>query len=672
MVSAAEHAGNLRISTAEELATEYVAAISAGERVDRATYRARLADEHERAAFDELVHGAERAGRSLPRTLGEGTLLSNRYRILHQIDEGGMGRVFAALDERLERKVAVKVLVPQNVGQKDPEELFLKESKLLASLQHPNIVSVHEVGRDGDIAYIVMDLVDGTSLARVIENARDELGRKSRASATSTTGSVVPKEGALLEHAIAKRVPDGRPNLVERDWYASVARIMLEIARTIEAAHGLRVIHRDLKPSNVMLLGGGNPIVLDFGLAGSSDLKPGNVTQGLYGSVAYLAPEQAHKNQVGMDPRTDVYQLGLILYEMLTLQRAFPGTAIGEVLGRVKDGVFTPPRKRNPAVPRDLDAICMMALELDPARRYASARGLREDLERSIGGKEVPHAVRSNRWRALARATRIQLRHHPWSMGSAAVVAASLLVWFFSARINAGDIERIKTNSDRELHRQTAELRTLAMGPVMTCFRVPDSSEHARTADVSSLPSIRIQNGDPVEPGDYLGLSVATSLPQHLYVLSLFSTGDGRRFIAPMSPCRKEEVMTAKPKSPKEPWAFAVPHGTTDVVCTRIDAAGSPNKMEGLILIIGSDVQPDFEQWMDELALRGGGHGVLEADAWALYADPPVTRGVPIPSVPLATRARTFGQLKAVAESSDDYIDGLGLTYRKLEWPVHR
>lgn len=564
MARTAEHEGNQAVPSPEELAVEYIARLSSGDPGEKQGFLARLPDDAARREFETLIRGAERVERSLPRALAAGTELSRRYRILSEIGSGGMGRVFSAVDQHLGRKVAIKVLSSQNMGQQDLEELFLKESKLLASLQHPNIVSVHESGRDGDLAYIVMDLVDGTSLSDVIEGARKEL------KATSKGDRLSPQNGLLLERAIGRKAPDGRPNLIDAaDWYASVARVMLEVARTIEAAHGLRVIHRDLKPGNVMLLGGGNPVVLDFGLAGSSDLKPGTVTQGLYGSVAYLAPEQAHSNQVGMDPRTDVYQLGLIFYELLTLQRAFPGIAIGEVLGRVKDGVFPAPRKVNPAVPRDLESICMMALELDPARRYESAKALRQDLERCVAGTAVPIALRSNRWRALSRSARIQARRHPVHVGVAgmALVAIAITGIFVMRPAPAPQVLspffRLNPDEGRE---------------------VPLPKDHP-----------------VVEAGDTLGLNVKSGRSTYVYTLSVYGREGVQRYIAPWR--------TASPEDPERmfstagDWGLPVEPGEQKVLCTRIDA-GENNKYEGLLVLSSPVRSPELEEWMTELYKR--------------------------------------------------------------------
>jgi serine/threonine protein kinase len=617
-----------------DVAAEYLAARAAGEPVELGQYLARSSDPAQRAEIERLVADAQLAQRELPRLLTEGTLIAGQYRIQRELapGTGGMGRVFEAWDQKLERRVALKVLSSVHIGRREIEELFQRESRLLASLQHPNIVAVHDTGRDGDLAYIVMDLVDGTSLSDVIERARKEL------QAHTPSGPVIPRDGRLLERAIEKRLPGGRTNLVDAgDWYASVARIVLELARTIEAAHSVDVIHRDIKPGNVMLLGGGNPVVLDFGLAGSMATAQGVVTQGLYGSFAYLAPEQAQSNTVGVDPRTDVYQLGLLLYEMLTLRRAFPGTEIGNVLARVKDGVFPRPRHLNPAVPRDLESICMMALELDPARRYASARALREDLERHVHGREAPIAVRSELWRSISRTSRYFLRRHRWRVAAAAMVLIGVSVW-------------LKTRDDMK--------HSLAAAPVLSAFRLA----------ITGGSKSPISDGDSVFLGDTLGFTVSTVQPQYVYALSVFQTEEGARYFKPMKLYPRERLHDKELPEPLA-WFAEAKTGQSDFVCTRVE----PNKAEGLLVIAGPESRSALDDWMERLkaqALNNPSGGVPGAVARKSPTSPPVSRGGDIGGMSESERARYGEDLVTGWHTKGQQVELPGLRLLKLECPV--
>lgn len=548
----------------EDLAAEFLDRRSAGEPADESAFLGRLPDDAAREEFLALIAAAGCAERGLPRAVTGGTLLAGRYRILEPIGTGGMGRVFSAVDEKLGCTIAVKLLEPLSQGNREREELFQKESRVLAELKHPGIVAVHDAGRDGAYTYIVMDLVLGTALADVLDKARSQLVLGARGN------RLPPRDGTLLTRAIGRAVPDGRGDLIEpRDWYRSCARILLEITRTLEAAHGKKVVHRDLKPANVMLQGGGNPVVLDFGLAGSPDLSTGAVTEALYGSVCYLAPEQARSQKVGMDPRTDVYQIGLVLYEMLTLRRAFPGNAIGEVLQRVEAGFYELPRKVDPSVPRDLEAICTMALEVSPERRYAGAREMREDLERWLEGR-APLASRSAQWRTLARTTRYTARRHPVLAAAAAVVLAlglGAIVW------RGGEEAR----------------------PSLRPYRFD-----LQAGEPVLLPP----QGSEIHPREWLGVNIDNAEETHVWALSVFGKeGEERR----VSPWRAAFPSHSRPSDdPDEPWELLVPPSKSsagwNLLCTQMAADAEPGSLEGLLVFASPRYVPEMEQWMQTLS----------------------------------------------------------------------
>ncbi|MFN0008882.1 MAG: serine/threonine protein kinase [Planctomycetota bacterium] len=555
----------------DDLAAEFLALRSSGETADESAFLGRLKNDAARKEFQGLIAAAGCAERGLPRAITGGTLLAGRYRILETMGEGGMGRVFSAVDEKLGCQVAVKLLNPLSQGNREREELFQKESRVLAELKHPGIVAVHDAGRDGSYMYIVMDLVHGSSVGEVLDKARSHLVLGARGN------KLPPRDGSLLTRAIGRPVPDGRGDLVEpKDWYRSCAKILLEIARTLEAAHGKKVVHRDLKPQNVMLQGGGNPIILDFGLAGSPELSTGMVTENLYGSVCYLAPEQASSQKIGMDPRTDVYQLGLILYEMLTLRRAFPGQAIGEVLQRIGAGFYELPSKVDPRVPRDLEAICTMALEVKPERRYAGARELREDLGRWLEGR-APIASRSAHWRSLVRTTRYTARRHPVLSAAAAVVLAlgvGFVIW------SGGE----------------------ASGTVLRPFRFNEA-----TAEKKMLP----ETGAEVREGEWLCVNHKNSRENWVYTLSQFGAVGEERQVMPWKTSFTDDPNRAlQPKLPGESWGLRVPptegEEGGDLLCTKILQDSAPGTIEGLIVLASPVQRPDIELWMDTIAANKG------------------------------------------------------------------
>ncbi len=281
----------------------------------------------------------EAAGASLPRSFGD-------YELIEEIARGGMGVVYRARQRSLNRRVAVKLL---HFGpQASPEQVrrFRTEATAAASLQHPNIVAIHEVGVQQGEQYLVMDLVDGPNLARF---AKDQPLPPTRA-----------------------------------------ADYLETVARAIHYAHERGILHRDLKPSNVLIGTDGQPRVTDFGLAkrmgGDSSLT---LSGQVLGSPSYMPPEQAGTGRGKVGRHSDVYALGAMLYHALVGRPPFVGEGLNQTLDQVFHHEPVPPRVLNPAVPRDLETICLKCLEKEPARRYPTAQALASDLGRFLRDEPV-------------------------------------------------------------------------------------------------------------------------------------------------------------------------------------------------------------------------------------------------------------------------------------------
>lgn len=263
-----------------------------------------------------------------------------RFTLVREIGRGGMGAVFEAQDNELGRRVALKFLRARGLSSL---QRFQVESRTLARLQHPNVVSVHEVGElDGGV-FLVMDFVDGESIDHLV-------GR----------GPLDPREAV---------------------------RIAREVALALEHCHSHDVLHRDVKPGNVLLAKDGRVLLTDFGVAKELDSSR-DLTQtgGMVGTPAYMAPEQALGRREAVDARSDVFALGATLFEMLV---GAPPLAELNLPLRILDGTPEAPSKKRPELDADLDAICLKCLQPDSGLRYSSALALREDLDRYLDGQSV-------------------------------------------------------------------------------------------------------------------------------------------------------------------------------------------------------------------------------------------------------------------------------------------
>lgn len=313
------------------------------------------------------------------------------FRLLREVGRGGMGVVYEAEQLSLGRRVALKVL--PFAATMDPRHLqrFHNEARAAASLDHPHIVKVHAVGQERGIHYYAMQFIDGQTLAQLI----DQQGGGSddaKASEPTEDYSPNPDDNASAETE-TKEVVQARKSTHASNhgkaYFDNVARIGIQAAEALEHAHALGIVHRDIKPGNLMLDGKGEVWVTDFGLARVETDAGLTMSGDLLGTLRYMSPEQAFAKHGLMDHRTDVYSLGVTLYEMLTLQPALQGNDRQEILQKISNEDPKNPRSFNKSIPVDLETIVLKAMSKEPKDRYTSAKEMAEDLRSYLQRKPI-------------------------------------------------------------------------------------------------------------------------------------------------------------------------------------------------------------------------------------------------------------------------------------------
>ncbi len=348
----------------------------------------------------------ERFSRSTPLHFNDAI---GSFSINREIGRGGMGVVYEATEAILNRRVALKVLPPAALMDDLQIRRFRNEAAAAAQLVHPNIVPVYSVGSDRGVYFYAMQLIEGQNIAQVIGSIRERVSSNAHAKhavetprAIGTTQRVTetpqpaPRSSSEsssikqhMEEDFAAIVSSRRsPHRCQR-LFKSIAALGRDAAQAIHHAHDIGIVHRDIKPSNLLLDDKGKIWITDFGLAQIRDNPVGTGTGDILGTLRYMSPEQASGRKFLVDHRTDIYSLGITLYELLSLKPAFSGSGAKEIIRQVTFEDPTALRQVNSNIPVELETIISKAIAKNPVDRYSSAAALAEDLDRFCNDQPI-------------------------------------------------------------------------------------------------------------------------------------------------------------------------------------------------------------------------------------------------------------------------------------------
>jgi serine/threonine protein kinase len=377
------------------------------------------------------------------------------FRIVREVGRGGMGVVYEAEQISLRRRVALKVL--PFAAAMDPRHLqrFKNEAQAAACLHHTNIVPVFGVGSDRGVHYYAMQFIDGQPLSAFIDEMRHGPKASPSQEVTREYTPTSPEPAAPAAETVTRAAASTVVAPRDKAYFRQVAEWGIQAAEALEYAHQMGIIHRDIKPANLLLQGnprasatGGRVWIADFGLA-HCQANPGmTMTGDIVGTLRYMSPEQALANRVVIDHRTDIYSLGVTLYEQLTLQVPFGGENRQELLRQIAFDEPASPRRINKSIPEELEIIALKAIEKNPGDRYATSQELADDLRRFLNHE----TIRARRAGVMWRFLKWSRRHPAFTASALAALTAAILVlsggigWVVNDRATRAKVTETEVN----------------------------------------------------------------------------------------------------------------------------------------------------------------------------------------------------------------------------------
>jgi len=423
------------------------------------------------------------------------------YQVVREIGRGGMGRVFEAWDINLDRRVALKVLPDSLLNKEKSLKRFVQEAKIAGKLHHQNIVPIYELGFRDEKPYFSMEFVEGETLDKILDRLRPDLQNsdeskdiiwqrissisdlfcleKCSTTALTDVNDKAPEEPTTEAPSTQT---DFHVHEINHKYCLRLADAFASAAEGIHHAHRQKIIHRDLKPSNLILDKSGQLRVLDFGLARIEGMETLTISGQLLGTPLYMSPEQAQRTKIPLDHRTDIYSLGVTLYEMLTWRPPFRGKSHQDTMSQIITRDPPPLRRLNRDIPKDLETITLKCLQKDPKHRYATCEALAQDLRRFVSG----NPIEARPLRAWERFSRMACRRK----GLVAGISSVILILVISAMFIS---QHLQITYEANVKRY----RDLILRAVPEFYRErPDGTSMATVqAEFRTLSKIRASSG---------------------------------------------------------------------------------------------------------------------------------------------------------------------------------